>query len=301
MSIFTKRTSFINYLFLLVASTVLLQSCEPKNDENLVPSYIRIDKITVNTDSEQGSSSSNITDAWVYINDELIGSFELPATVPMLVSGEQNITIRPGIKLNGVSNTRAVYPFYGEITRELNLVKDSVINLQNNIVTYKPNVNFALLEDFEVSGTVFDTTSKSTVDLLRTDDPSKVFPEPDNSFSGIVQLTGDTAIFELVSRQKYSFPAQGGYVFLELNFKTNTELAVGVFYDSDNIRLQRHIITLNKTDEWKKIYINLTPVKYTIPDASDIQIFLGAAKMGGTEVPEILLDNIKLLYFKNSK
>lgn len=301
MTIFTKRVSYLSVLLIFVASTVLLQSCEPKNDEDLIPSYIKIDEIKVTTESEEGSPSSNITDAWVYLNDDLIGSFELPATVPILATGEQKITIRPGIKLNGVSNTRAVYPFFTEITRELELVKDSVIHLQDLTVTYKANVNFALLEDFDQSGSLFDTTSKSTVGFTTTDDPQKVFPETDNSFSGFVQLSGDSAIFEIASKQRYNFPGQGGYVFLEMNFKIDQELVIGVIYDSEGLRLQRPLYTLNKTDEWKKIYLNLTPVKYTTPFASDIQIFLGAAKEDGVTDAEILIDNIKLVYFNNVK
>ena len=99
----STRTLFIYNIFLLF-SVILITGCEPKNDDELVPSYLHIDKIDVTSNYQQGTSSSKITDAWVYLDGTLIGSFELPATIPILTEGKQNITIYGGIKLNGISN-----------------------------------------------------------------------------------------------------------------------------------------------------------------------------------------------------
>ncbi len=268
MSFFTKRVLH-NFLLIYQISAIAV-SCEPKNDEDLVPSYLKIDKINVTSNESQGTNSSNITDAWVYLDETLIGSFELPCTVPILSSGKQKITIRPGIKLNGISNTRAVYPFYKELKQEINLVKDSVININVN-TSYEDNTDFPWLVDFEMDGSALDTTSKSTVNFSRTNDPSLIFPESGNSYSAFVSMNKDSAIFEAVSTNHFEFPENGGYVFLELNYKINHPLVVGVYYTLDYQRLQRPMVTLNKTDEWKKIYINFSVIKYDTPAAKDFQ------------------------------
>jgi len=51
------------------------------NPAEPIPSYIHIDKIDLTTDySSQGTSSNKITDAWIYVDNELIGAFEMPVT-----------------------------------------------------------------------------------------------------------------------------------------------------------------------------------------------------------------------------
>lgn len=299
MTLFTRRP-FI-FSFFLILTSVLFSSCEPKNDENLVPSYLHIDKITLSTEYEQGSSSSSITDAWVYINDQLIGSFELPATVPILTEGKQKLVVRPGIKLNGISNTRNAYPFYTEIEREINFVKDSTINLTGTNVNYTSKTIFPWIENFDLSGISMDTTSKSTVNLTRTSDPELMFPETNNSYSGIVTMDKDSAIFEAVSNEKYEFPGNGSPVFLEMNYKINQDLVIGVIYLTSGKKVQRPLLTLNETDDWKKIYVNLTVPKYDTPNATDFQIFIGAQKEKDVDEAVFLLDNLKLVHFNTSK
>lgn len=298
MNFFTRR-SFLNLIFFIVTITVTV-SCESRNDDDLVPAYISIEEIVVTSNLSQGSPSSNITDAWVYLDETLIGSFELPATVPILAEGKRNITIRPGIKLNGISNTRAAYPFYTEIKREVNLVKDSVVNI-SGLTTYEQNTTFPWIEDFELSSITLDTTSTSTVGLGRTNDADLIFHEPGNSYSGIITMTNDSSVFEAATIDKFDFPANGGYVFLEVNYKINHPLVAGVFYSINGARVQRPMVILNKTDEWNKIYINLSVIKYDTPTASDFQVFFGAEKEDGTEDAVFLLDNIKLVRFNSSK
>ena len=64
------------YLFLLL----LFTACE-KEDTNGVPAFITINTITL----DEGNATANITDAWVYINDQLQGVYELPAQFPLIV------------------------------------------------------------------------------------------------------------------------------------------------------------------------------------------------------------------------
>lgn len=298
MSFFTKRS--FHYFTIFVVANLVAVSCGPNEDENLVPAYIHIESIHVSSELAQGSPSSNITDAWVYLDETLIGSFELPATVPILSNGKQSITIRPGIKLNGISNTRAAYPFYTEIKRELNLVKDSVINISAS-TTYEDNTVFPWIEGFDMSSISMDTTDESTVNIGRTNDPNLIFNEPGNSYSGLVTMTNDSAVFEAVTKDVFDFPASGGYVFLEVNYKINHPLVVGVYYSTGGFQVQRPMLILNQTDEWKKTYINLTVLKYDTPSASDFQIFIGAEKEDGTEDATFLLDNLKLVRFNSSK
>jgi hypothetical protein len=107
---FNTPKAFISVITIITAF-ILLSGCEPKDDPDLVPSYLHIEKIDLNSTYSQGTASANITDAWVYIDDKLIGSFELPATIPILTHGKQNLVVRAGVKLNGYQQPEALIHF----------------------------------------------------------------------------------------------------------------------------------------------------------------------------------------------
>ena len=53
--------------FLIV---LILASCQ-KEDKVDIPTYLKIDNIAL----DEGNTTSNITDAWVYVNDQLQGVY----------------------------------------------------------------------------------------------------------------------------------------------------------------------------------------------------------------------------------
>ena len=71
-----------------IAVLMLINSCSKDSFEAKIPTYISIDKFTVASNyAIYGSSASNITDVWVYINDDLVGTYELPARFPIIKEG----------------------------------------------------------------------------------------------------------------------------------------------------------------------------------------------------------------------
>ncbi|MCD6660347.1 MAG: hypothetical protein LT105_09310 [Lentimicrobium sp.] len=294
------RSGFLT--FASVAIAALFSGCD-NNDPDLVPAYISVDKIDFTAQYEQGTSSHKLTDVWVYLDETLLGAYELPAKFPVLAEGKQNITFRPGFRINGIAATRAIYPFATTVTRELNLTRDSVTHIASVASTYKNNVLFPWIERFESGTLSIERTQRSHVNIQRTDDPALAFSYPGEGtgFSGLIEIESDTAIFEAVTRETFDFPRAGSEVFLEINFKTNNPVTVGVFYKSSGIEVQRPMLVLNKSENWNKIYVNLTTPKYDTPNATDFRIFFGAKLESGNEKATILIDNLKLVHFNTSK
>ena len=79
----------IKYLLIVL----VLSSCQ-KEDKVDIPTYLKIDNIAL----DEGNTTSNITDAWVYVNDQLQGVYELPAKFPVLEEEIQTVRIKAGIK-----------------------------------------------------------------------------------------------------------------------------------------------------------------------------------------------------------
>ena len=102
----------MRYHYLLIFFTVcFLASCKLFNPEELTPSYIYISDIKLETKTLEGSSSDNILDAWVYVNGSYIGTWELPAKIPIHVIGEYDLEIFGGIKKSGLSAFRVTNDF----------------------------------------------------------------------------------------------------------------------------------------------------------------------------------------------
>ena len=91
----------IKTFYIAIFTALCLQSCKVINPPEVIPTYIYISDITVNANaSTQGSSSDNIVDAWIYIDGSLIGTFELPAKIPVIAEGDYTLQVYGGIKNN---------------------------------------------------------------------------------------------------------------------------------------------------------------------------------------------------------
>lgn len=266
-------------------------SCSKEKLEATIPSYISIDQITVATNySTEGTSSQKIKDAWVYVDDNLIGIYELPAKIPVLKEGSCNLKIYAGIKENGVTDARARYLFYAPYDKQVTLVKNKVLSISPEL-SYTSTTKFAWMEDFEKASLSFTYTSGSDTTINKT--TADVF---EGITSGKVFLTSSMGFFEMQSPEVSTIPRNGTAVFLEVNFKTNEPVLVGIYADTD----QFGVVYLNKSTAWNKIYINLTGVINSQPYASSYKVFFGVSNSSvsfGVTNPEFYLDNIKLIHF----
>jgi len=278
---------------LVFAVAGMFSSCEVFNPAEQIPSYIHIDKISLTTTSDQGSNSSKITDAWVYVDDQLIGAFELPVTLPVLNSGKHNVVIKPGIKVDGIAATRAVYPFYQPYSASINLIPDSVITI-NPTLTYNSYTVFEWKEAFEDGGISIAKTLFSDTTIGKTSDTSKVF---EGSYSGVVHLDATHDFFQGLSLGSFILPTGDSPVFLELNYKTNATIRVGLYANSTSSVMKLDVLYINKSDKWNKIYINLnSAIARATNSPDDFQVCIEVQKDSDVSSAEILFDNIKLVH-----
>ena len=288
----------LNFILFFVMVTVVL-SCS-KNDDSLIPSYIKIDTLILKSEAAQGSASHKITDVWVFSKSGLIGVYELPADIPILEKGNTDLSIYAGIKLNGITATRVEYPFYKPVSITPELVNDSVINLSKINIEYVSDCNFAWLEDFENDNFSFRTTSNGKVLLQRTTESSEIFslPGETNKSSVKATLTNDSVYLEYASYEAYKLPTDGERkTFLELNYKNNAEFAVGLLVNGTSVE-QRPVVIVNPSEKWNKIYINLTYALNQSSDANNFRVYIKMVKPEDVEKAYLYLDNIKLIHSK---
>ena len=265
---------------LLIISII---SCK-KSSDNDIPSYITIGNFTLD-----GNSTHNITDAWIYIDDNLQGVYEIPANFPLLAQGSHKLRVKAGIKDNGIAGNRIPYPFYSSyIIDEQTFNPETTISI-TPVVSYLENATLDdKAEDFDGNGLNLETDSAT----FSIDDEMPI----DGNY-GVITLTDSILLTELTTKEFSDLPQAGAPVYLELDYKCNTQFLVGVYINfPQSSILQKDLLWVRPKDEWNKIYINLTSTISEGVGADSFKIFIGMQRDFTMESNTIHLDNLRIVY-----
>ena len=300
----TKRFT----LSILLLSAILT-SCMKFEGEQTVPSYVRIDTIGLACDYYiYGANTCNFVDAWVYVDQDVRGCFELPATVPILKQGKHEIRVYAGIAVNGIKDTRADYPFTSPVIYEdLNLVPDSIITLTPT-VTYWPNgenLHVRWIEDFDQGTITMEPTSQSDAPIVKTNGPMAWHDQEGHStYSAKLVLYSDTAQFCIANSEEFTdLPTKGQPCMLEMDYKCSDTCLVGIFYRLNYTVAQEPLVRLRPTGapgeepvEWRKIYINLGPYFVDLEDSDYFKLYLSSWSNRNDGTQYFYFDNLKIIY-----
>ena len=303
-----RFTLFILFSVLFFSTT--LTSCMKFEGEQTVPSYIRIDTIGLVCDYYiYGANTHNFVDAWVYVDDDVKGCFELPATIPILKKGKHKVAIYAGIAVNGIKDSRADYPFTAPaIFNDVNLVPDSIVTL-TPMVTYWPNgdnLHVRWMEDFDSGTITMETTSQSDVPFIRASGPL-AWHDPEgvhSTYSAKFVLNSDTAQFCFANSEEFTdLPTQGSACMLEMDYKCSDTCCVGIYYLLNYYVYQEALVRLRPTgapgvepEEWRKIYINLGPYFVDYEDADYFKVYLSSWYDRNDGPQYFYFDNLKIIF-----
>jgi hypothetical protein len=286
------RLSYCFFLLIIIFFYLFFSSCEIYNPKEAIPSYIKIESVSLTTTPEQGTNSHNISDVWIYIDDKMIGGFELPAKVPILNEGKHVLKVYPGIKINGIGSTRGIYPFYTYYSQTINLVKDSTIIIKPSF-TYTSSVKFEWKENFEDGGVSLKTLEDSVMHKSNTEN-DKVFG---GNYCGYINLINNSTTLTYDSYSSYALP-KGIPIYMELNYKCNQAFTVGLHSYSSSGGTEYAVLTINNSNNiWKKIYVNLSNAVNLQPSVTNFYVYFQATKDTNIDNGKIFIDNIKLLHY----
>lgn len=281
------RKSTLYAFFVLAVFSLAFASCKKFEGSQTVPAYIHIDSITVSCDyAVYGANTSKITDAWVYVDDDPIGCYELPATFPVLKQGPHKVTVYGGIKRDGISAARAPYPFYKPLVYEkLDLVEDSIVTLRP-VLNYFPigeGVEKGWMEGFENTNTL-SPVSGTDISVVPVNG-GEAWHSPNSFYSGKIVLPPDSLDFTVASTianaDGFTFHKDYlSYCMLEMDYNCNDAFFVGVMYYKD-YQLKKHpLVRIQPTDtvnavpqRWNKIYINIGPFMNENVTASYFRVY----------------------------
>ncbi len=280
-----------NILLLIVILFLFFTSCEIINPGEDVPSYIRVESISLVTDSvTQGSASNKITDVWLYVDDQPLGVYEMPVSIPVLAGGTHYISVRAGIIVNGIAATRVYYPFYTFYNDTINLIRGSVTTI-SPVVHYFSGTIFALEESFSGPGydIVRSTASDTTYQVINNQ----------NSFeggTGAAYLDASHPVFECEPFDSLQLPMNSP-VYMELNYKSNTDFSVSMRAITSQLTYNIFVLNIRATTEWKKIYINLTDWLALYPGAYGYKPYIHLERNSDVGDAQLFFDNFKVVHF----
>lgn len=293
-----KPFSVINILYIGIFG-LLISGCNLINPDESAPGYIEIKPFTYNptpTLSVMGPSTSvKVRDVWVYIDNEFLGAYELPARFPVLKTGGHRLILSPGIELNGIASTRSPYPFYAPEITDVEIPANGTVTI-NPTFSYFESTECSFCESFEGSGFSLSNTVQSDTSMIQLPpgDPN-IF---EGSSSGVAYLDKPDTKFEITSTSEYPLPGANSAVYLELDYKINQQMQIGLFVIKPNIATEQiPLITLYPTSTWKKIYIQMGYVVSSYNSATNFKIYFGAIKDPAVTKSAFYLDNIKVVHF----
>ena len=273
-------------------SLFLLQSCGWYAKDQGVPAYLHVDTVqVVGTPQTQGTLSARVKDVWLYIDGDLQGAYPLPATIPLLREGTVRLQFNAGILLNGISATRAAYPFFVPWDTVVDLYRGRTDTLRPR-TSYRNTVRYVWLEDFDNLGFGLRARSGSDTVLLRESRADSVF----EGLSSLYMAVDQRAPY-LVAESIDQFGLTAGKpCFLELNYRNNVPLQVGLQSQlGSDISDPLWIVELAPTALWSKQYINFSPYLGVVNGARYRVLLRPLYPSGSTVAGRVWVDNLKLL------
>lgn len=284
-------------LVFFLSFTFILSSCIKNNPD---PFWLEVNEWTLEANGDlqlaEGELTHNFTEAWVYVDDKIIGVFEVPFRIPLVKTGNANIKLYPAVKNNGISATKKIYPFV--VPYEVNVLMENNGEIVINPVThYKDAAQFSIF-DFESASTGFTDDANSLALMGKGNDPTIL---KWGNFYGIINLntTDSTYVGYTTNDQNLQ---QGQEVYLEIDYYNTNGLVTGVLATSSTAGTVNNVnIQLNPQDpstvKWKKIYIDLKEIISNSPSGAQFRQSLQAGIDSGETEGTIILDNIKIVHY----
>lgn len=256
--------------------------------------YVEIKEMQLNVRSGEGDSGNNFRDAWIFLEGQSHGVFELPRVIPILEDANgyfPAITIQAGIRENGINSSPRVFPFVDNFEMVTGIIREDTIEVVP-VFQYLEQIKFRLIADFELDNLFgFDEDGNEETFMVRTNEraASGFYSGKFSVPSGSVMEQASTLIYR-------ELPKNGSPIYLEIAYSGDADLEIGLIGIDGQSIFKEYFVALRAENEWKKTYINFTEFIVS-SDLDGYQIVMGVNNTSGSEAVNVYIDNLKFLHF----
>lgn len=278
-----------NTLILLVLFSSILLACRKRDIVD--PAYMHILPAEQKSKPGQGTDLHSIEFVYALINDNSIGTYQVPATVPILYEGTHSVEARPMIKWFAREGLHP-YSMMKNYVQTINFTKLGVDTLKP-VFEYQDKIQFEWLEDFNDNdasmsvrfGTIDTFYVENVLEESRDGTPYMKIP-----------MGSGESFFEIESKDLFEIPDDGREVILEIDYKTNVPFTIGLYATSPSQVIALPSVTPFTTNGvWQKGYVYLTDEVFNQGKDTRFRVFFRSAN-ATVDNPIIYIDNLKLLY-----
>ncbi|HRO42297.1 MAG TPA: hypothetical protein PL009_05650 [Flavipsychrobacter sp.] len=275
--------------FLSVLSIIAVESCNIINPSEKVPTYVHIDSFQFLNTANTGTTSHKITNVFAYLDYAPLGTFTLPADIPIIADKAASLMLIPGVQLSGMSSNIIGYPFYKADTSTLQPNPGQRVTVAPKTQYWGDSILRFTHEDFE-SGNSF--TSLEGDSLKRTTDPQYVF---EGAYGGVIFLKDSSFATNImsVSFQSPTMGANKAEVFLEMDYKCTVPFVVGLQTTDGSSDVISYLYGFNPRTTWNKVYVGLEDFLTAYPNKSYRVVIRVAKNNAGTDY--VAFDNFKVV------
>lgn len=295
--------------FLTLALAFLFVQCNEFSGEQEVPAYIKIEGFNlvenpnISIPQDEGFLTSDIKDAWVYIDNDLVGIYPLPCSVPVLKTGRHKVDVRPGVLYNGMQATREAYPFYTTAIDTLDLVEGKEVVFTKKDIMYNdekaqfPNL-YELFEDPYVNFELLVNAAEEAIKMPMVIDEDSV--RYGNMCGAIYYDTNGKNKYITID-SIYCTNKNG--TILELDYHSNIPFEIGVYGKRSSAASYESVSAVriypNEAKGWKKVYVLLNKVWGMLDYPNYYKFYFEAFNPDQKENTYIHIDNVKVVHFPN--
>lgn len=267
-------------------------SCDKETEP--APSYLHIEAYDFDIKVGQGTGRQKISDAWIYLNNNYVGAYELPATIPVIAEGPSEILVLPGIRINGQVTHAGTYALLEPFNSNINFNLGDTTTV-SPVSSYQADLKFPFIEDFEgIHFFNIDRDGNLETKLLLTDQ-SEAY---EGNYSGIIELTDKrNAIYAVYDLEKV-IPQSPDPIVLELHYKSDIPFNIG-FVGDKGVLGEDYLVnaTLLPKAEWTKVYFDFREI-INRSNAFHYRLAINASFIpdSAKATQKILIDNIKVVH-----
>lgn len=296
------------FLVLSFSTLAFISSCNTFDPPLTVPVYGHIDSIQFiipkDSSARLGSASAKIPYAWVYLDDNPVGAFQMPCTFPMVAkNGIHTVEVYPAIIPVGGSSPAFIYPFYQFYTVTINMQEGNTYKIKPTS-TYFNWVKFPYMENFENDGGPGNVprgivnyhgngnASAGSDTTMHIIGGKQAF----QSLSGMVIVDEKHPYYIGVTWPgKPLYDSNNASAYVELNYRSTALFTIGMF-DEDTTSQSGPIAIVYPTSSWNKMYVSLNSTLTSFPyQPQNIYFTISLDAADHHTADTLLLDNIKIL------